>query len=38
MMRLYGNLQNGVVTIDSEEAKAKALHGLMSRNNFIEKF
>lgn len=38
MMRLYGTLQSGAVTFNSEEAKAKSLHGLKARNNFIEKF
>lgn len=38
MMRLYGTLQSGSVTFSSEEAKAKSLHGLKTRNNFIEKF
>lgn len=38
MVRLYGTLQSGAVTFDSEETKAKSLHGLKLRNNFIEKF
>lgn len=38
MVRLYGTLQSGAVTFNSEEAKAKSLHGLKGRNNFIEKF
>ena len=38
ILRLYGSLQNGLVTFSSEEAKAKALHGLKEKNNFIEKF
>jgi len=38
MMRLYGNLQNGTITSSSEEAKAQAMHGIFSKNNFIEKF
>lgn len=37
LMRLYGNLQNGTITSNSEEAKAQAMHGIISRNNFIEK-
>jgi len=38
LMRLYGSLQNGTITSSSEEAKAKAMHGIFSKNNFIEKF
>lgn len=38
MARLFGTLQSGSVTFSSEEAKAKSLHGLKARNNFIEKF
>lgn len=38
MVRLYGTLQGGMVTFDSEESKAKSLHGLKVKNNFIEKF
>lgn len=38
LMRLYGSLQNGTITSNSEEAKAQAMHGIISRNNFIEKF
>jgi len=38
LMRLYGSLQNGTITSDSEEAKAQAMHGIFSKNNFIEKF
>jgi GLPGLI family protein len=37
LMRLYGSLQNGTITSSSEEAKAQAMHGIISRNNFIEK-
>ncbi len=37
LMRLYGSLQNGTITSNSEEAKAQAMHGIISRNNFIEK-
>lgn len=38
MMRMSGYLQSGAVTFNSEESKAKALHGLKIKNNFIEKF
>jgi len=38
MARLYGTLQSGSVTFSSEESKAKVLHGLKIKNNFIEKF
>ena len=38
LMRLYGSLQNGTITSNSEEAKARAIHGIFSKNNFIEKF
>ena len=38
LMRLYGDLQNGTITSNSEEAKARAMHGIFSKNNFIEKF
>lgn len=38
LMRLYGNLSNGTITNSSEEAKAQAMHGIFSKNNFIEKF
>jgi len=38
MARLFGTLQSGAVTFDSEEAKAKSRHGMKVRNNFIEKF
>jgi GLPGLI family protein len=37
LMRLYGSLQNGTITSNSEEAKAQAMHRIVSRNNFIEK-
>jgi len=38
MIQLFGTLQNGSVTFSSDEAKAKSLNGLKTRNNFIEKF
>jgi len=38
LMRLYGSLQNGTITSSSEEAKAQAMHGIFSKNNFIEKY
>ncbi len=38
MIRLYGELQKGTITSSSEEAKAQAMHGIISRNNFIEKY
>ena len=38
LMRLYGSLQNGTITSSSEEAKAQAMHGIISKNNFIEKY
>ncbi len=38
LIRLYGSLQNGTITSNSEEAKAQAMHGIISKNNFIEKF
>lgn len=38
LIRLYGDLQNGTITSNTEEAKAKAMHGIISKNNFIEKF
>ncbi len=38
LMRLYGDLQNGTITSNSEEAKAQAMHGIFSKNNFIEKY
>ena len=38
MMRLFGTVQNGSIPFSSEEAKARSLNGLRSKNNFIEKF
>jgi GLPGLI family protein len=38
LMRLYGSLQNGTITSSSEEAKAQAMHGIISKNNFIENY
>jgi GLPGLI family protein len=38
LMRLYGSLQNGTITSSSEEANAQAMHGIISKNNFIEKY
>lgn len=36
--RLFGKVQNGDITISSDEGKAKSLQGLKARNNFIEKY
>lgn len=38
MVRLFGSVLDGTITIDNEEARAKSLHGLKGTNNFIEKF
>jgi GLPGLI family protein len=35
---LFGKVQNGDITISSDEGKAKSLQGLKTRNNFIEKY
>ncbi len=38
MVRIYGNLQSGRITGNSEEAKSAVMHRLKTINNFIEKF
>jgi len=38
LMRLYGDLSNGTVISSKEEAKAEAMHRIMTKNNFIEKY
>lgn len=38
MMRLFGIVQNGSISLPSEEAKTRSLNGLRSKNNFLEKF
>lgn len=37
MSRLYGRLLNGTISFSDEESKAKLMHGLKRKNNFIEK-
>jgi GLPGLI family protein len=38
MIRLFGTVQNGLISLPNEEAKARSLNGLRSKNNFLEKF
>ena len=38
MIRLFGIVQSGLITPMSEEAKARSMNGLRTKNNFIEKF
>ncbi len=38
LMRLYENLSNGTVISSKEEAKAEAMHRIMTKNNFIETY
>ena len=38
MIRLFEAVQNGSVPISNEEAKARSMNSLRTKNNFIEKF